>query len=144
MTSRKVHLMKTSSYYNMKTLGSVESFTGGMFAAEITATPGASKYFKGSVVAYSNEIKEKLGVDTSNGVVNKEVAIEMALKGKEYLGVDVCVAFTGNAGPTAMEDKPVGLVYIAINEQVHELNLEGDRDSIRRQAIEFAKNNLHF
>lgn len=128
----------------MKTIGSVESFTGGMFAAEITATPGASNYFKGSIVTYSNDIKEKLGVDTSNGVINKEVAREMALKGKEYLGVDVCVAFTGNAGPTAMEGKPIGLVYIAINEQVYELNLKGDRNSIRRQAIDYVKNNLQF
>ena len=67
------------------TFASIESVTGGMFASEIISIPGASNFFKGSLVTYTNEIKEKLGVDTSQGVINSKVAQEMALKGREYL-----------------------------------------------------------
>ena len=119
-------------------ISTVESFTGGLMAAKLTSIPGASKFYKGSLVSYANEIKEKLGIDTSNGVVNKEVAKEMALKGKEFFNTDLCISFTGNAGPEAMEDKPVGLIFIAINEKVYELNLSGNRDEIRKQAVDFA------
>lgn len=124
----------------MKTLGSIESFTGGLFASTIISKSGASKFFKGSIVAYSNEIKEKLGVDISGGVINKEVAKQMAIKGKKFLNVDICISFTGNAGPISIENKPVGLVYVAINEEVFELNFKGDRNSIREQAVKFAIN----
>ena len=126
----------------MKTIGSIESFTGGLFASTVVSKAGASKYFKGTLVTYNNDLKEKLGIDTSNGVINKQVAIQMALKGKEFLEVDTCVSFTGNAGPEVMDDKPVGLVYISINEEVYELNLEGNRNQIRQRAVEFAINKL--
>ncbi len=122
----------------MKTIGSIESFTGGEFAAKLTSIPGASKFYKGSVITYASNLKEKLGVDISNGVINAKVAKQMALKGKKFLDVDICIAFTGNAGPEAMENKPVGLVYIAINENVYKLQLKGDRTQIRQQAIDFA------
>ncbi|MCK5945722.1 MAG: CinA family protein [Mycoplasmataceae bacterium] len=122
----------------MKTLSSIESLTGGLFASEITSKPGASKYFKGSIVTYQNEIKEKLGIDTTNGVINKETALAMSKAGRKYFDSDICVSFTGNAGPEAMDGKPVGLVFIAINNDVYELNLSGDRNSIRKQAVEFA------
>ncbi|MGL5732555.1 MAG: CinA family protein [Metamycoplasmataceae bacterium] len=120
------------------TFASIESFTGGMFASQIISIPGASKFFKGSLVAYSNEVKEKFGIDTSKGVVNKTVAKEMAIKGKEYFKVDYCFSFTGNAGPSSIENKEVGLVYIAINDQVHELKLTGSRNEIRIKSVEFA------
>lgn len=121
-----------------KTIASVESLTGGGFGYQITKTPGASKFYKGTLVTYANEIKEKLGVDTSQGVVNAEVAQQMALKGKEFFNVDYCISFTGNAGPSVLDNKEVGLVYIAINEQVYELLFKGDRQQIREQAINFA------
>ena len=119
-------------------IATVESFTGGLMAAKITSMSGASKYYKGSLISYSNEIKELLGVDTSNGVINKEVALEMALKGKKYFSVDLCISFTGNAGPTAMEDKPVGEVYIAFNDEWYSPEFKGNRNEIRDQAVEFA------
>ncbi|TCG10754.1 CinA family protein [Mycoplasma todarodis] len=122
----------------MKTLGSIESFTGGAFAAAITSVPGASKYYKGSVITYATELKEKIGVDTSRGVVNAKVAQEMSMKGKEFLGVDTCISFTGNAGPIPMEDKPVGLVYIGINGIVHKKNFTGTRKEIINKAVQFA------
>ena len=125
------------------TISAIESFTGGLFASEIISKPGASKFFKGSLVTYWNEVKEKLGVDTSNGVVNKATALAMAQKGKEYFNTDICVAFTGNAGPEVMDNQPVGKVFIAINEQVFELDLQGNRNEIRKQAVEFALNKIN-
>ncbi len=128
----------------MKTLGSVESITGGLFASKITEKPGASKYFKGSIVSYQNEIKQKLGINTSQGVINKEVALEMSKKGREFLGVDICVSFTGNAGPGILDSKPVGLVFVAINEEVFELNFQGNRKEIREKAVSFALSKLEY
>ncbi len=126
------------------TLASVESFTGGLFAATIVEKSGSSKYFKGSIVTYHNDVKDKLGVNVANGVINSNTALEMAKKGKEFFNVDYCIAFTGNAGPSAMEDKPVGLFYIAINNQVYEFfypNLS--RNEIRKKAVEIAIKKLN-
>ena len=128
-------------------LGSVESFTGGGFAAAITSVSGASSVFKGAYVTYATEEKHRLlniDWDTINrfGVVSQEVAYKMAWHAKCLLNVDICVSFTGNAGPTAMENKPVGEVYIGIAAkdfcQVHAFNLEGDRKTIQNKAINIA------
>ena len=129
------------------TLGSVESFTGGGFAASITSVSGASNVFKGAYVTYATEEKHRLlsiDWDTINkyGVVSQEVAYKMAWHGKCLLDVDISVSFTGHAGPTAMENKPVGEIYIGIAArdfcQVHAFNLEGDRKSIQNKAINIA------
>ena len=129
------------------TLGSVESFTGGSFASLVTSVSGASKMFKGAFVTYATEEKHRLlniDLETINkyGVVSQEVAYKMAWHGKCLLNVDVCVSFTGNAGPTAMEGKPVGEVYIGIAAkdfcQVHAFNLDGDRKTIQNKAINIA------
>ena len=133
---------------NNLTIGSVESYTGGLFAATITGVPGASKVFPGSIVTYANEIKEKLvGVKEITihqyGVVSKEVAQEMADGGREKLGVDICVSFTGNAGPTALDRLPVGRVVIGISTKpktmLYELQLDNcDRNRIREISVEQA------
>ena len=126
------------------TLGSVESFTGGLFAREMTAVPGASKFYKGGLVTYATEEKVRLlGISHKDvdqyGVVSKEIALQMAELGREKLNVDVCISFTGNAGPDAMENKPVGEVYIglATKEKVEAFpyQLEGDRHKIQENAI---------
>jgi PncC family amidohydrolase len=102
------------------TLGAVESATGGLIAHLITEVPGSSDYFKGSVTAYSNEVKAGVvGVDTSlierYGAVSPEVAEAMALGGRKLLGVDICLADTGIAGPGgATAGKPVGLFYLGL------------------------------
>lgn len=136
---------------NKLTLGSVESFTGGLFASEITSVSGASGFFKGCIVTYATEEKIKLlNIDKKIvdkfGVVSKEIAEEMARKGREVLGVDVCVSFTGNAGPSAMENKPVGLVFIGIFDgkecYVIEKNIVGSRNFIRNEAILIASDYL--
>lgn len=101
------------------TLGSVESMTGGLFAARITDVPGSSAVFKGTIVTYNVEEKINIvGVSKSTieqyGVVSKEVAEEMAEKGRKLLNVDVCVAVTGNAGPTCEPGgEPAGVFYVA-------------------------------
>ena len=86
------------------TLGTVESATGGLIAHLITNIPGSSDVFQGSIVSYSNEIKMKIvGVKKTTlekyGAVSSPVAAEMAAGGRKTLGVDICVADTGIAGP---------------------------------------------
>ena len=102
------------------TLATAESCTGGKIAEHITALPGASAYFKGSVVSYATETKiEVLKVDREliekHSVVSKEVAEAMAANARILLKTDFAVATTGNAGPTKGDsDADVGTVFIAI------------------------------
>jgi nicotinamide-nucleotide amidase len=102
------------------TIGTIESCTGGLLANSIVSNSGASHYFTGSLITYSNDQKHRLAnvsVDSilNFGAVSEEVAIEMANRAKERLGVDICISTTGIAGPDGgTEDKPVGLVWIAI------------------------------
>ena len=84
------------------------------------------------------KLKKKLGVDISNGVINSKVALEMAKKGKIFLDVDICVSFTGVAGPSEVENKKVGLCYIAINNKVYKNEFSGGRILIIEQAVNFA------
>ncbi len=130
-----------------RTLGSVESFTGGGFAKAITEVSGASHFFKGALVTYATEEKNRLlGVSYKDidefGVVSKEIAGQMASNGKKLLNVDYCISFTGNAGPSAMEGKPVGEIHIGIafldKAQVFSFNLEGSREEIQGKAINIA------
>ena len=103
------------------TLATAESFTGGRIAEQITAVPGASNYFKGSVVCYATAVKVKvLGVPQelidAHSVVSEEVAKAMAKNVRKVLGADVAIATTGNAGPTKGDsDADVGTVFIAIS-----------------------------
>lgn len=130
-----------------RTLSCCESFTGGGFAEAITSVSGASHFFKGGIVSYAAETKNRIvGISYETidkyGVVSQEVAGEMASHTKALLNTDYCVAFTGNAGPEAMEGKPVGEIYIAIafydKCQVFKYNLTGDRKNIQNKAIYIA------
>ncbi len=129
------------------TLGSVESFTGGMFAKEITAVSGASKFYKGGLVTYATEEKARLlGISKDDieeyGVVSQQIAYQMAENGRDLLDVDVCVSFTGNAGPEAMEGKPVGEIYIGLSSKdgtlVFPFMLKGTRNSIQEEGVKNA------
>jgi PncC family amidohydrolase len=128
------------------TLACMESLTGGLFAATFTAIPGASKAFKGGYVTYSNDAKIKAGVRKETldtyGAISKECAEEMALACSRTLGTDVSVSFTGNAGPEAQEDKPVGDVYLAIRVLTKlyaiKAHFSGDRAEVRNQCVELA------
>ncbi len=97
-----------------------ESCTGGLLSSQITAVAGSSKVFKGSVIAYSNEIKNlilNVPKDLLNnyGAVSEEVAESMATGVKNKFNSDWAISISGIAGPSgASELKPIGLVYIAI------------------------------
>ena len=103
-----------------KNFGTAESCTGGYIAHLITGVPGASNYFPGTVVTYSNEMKTKLlGVraDTlaQHGAVSEQTVREMAQGALDTLGVDVALAVSGIAGPDGgTPDKPVGTVWMAV------------------------------
>ena len=101
-------------------LGTAESCTGGKIAQQITSIPGASAYFKGSIVSYATETKiELLKVSKATidqfSVVSAEVAVEMATNLRNILKIDFAIATTGNAGPTKGDsDAEVGTVFIAV------------------------------
>ncbi len=130
------------------TLGAVESATGGLISHLITNVAGSSDYYKGSVTAYSNEIKMKVvGVKEAtlkqHGAVSPQVAEEMAAGGRKVLGVDVCLADTGIAGPTgATPGKPVGLFYIGLSHKGGTYSRQhifsGDREQNKLSAAEAA------
>ncbi|HPT13669.1 MAG TPA: competence/damage-inducible protein A [Bacteroidales bacterium] len=103
-----------------KTLATAESCTGGYLAHLITSISGSSEYFKGSVIAYANEIKERmLGVEpetlAKHGAVSEETVKQMAEGIRSKFKVDYAVATSGIAGPTGgSPEKPVGTTWIAI------------------------------
>ena len=102
------------------TLAVAESCTGGALSGAFTAMPGASAYFLGSVVSYSNSVKEQvLGVDPADlrryGAVSQQVAEQMAAGVRRITGADYAISTTGIAGPSGgSEEKPVGTVWIGI------------------------------
>jgi len=102
------------------TLATMESCSGGLLANTITDVPGSSKYFKGGLVAYTNEVKISHGVSAAliaqHGAISPEVAGDMARVARERLGADIGVGITGVAGPTEDEGKPIGTVHIAIDD----------------------------
>lgn len=101
-------------------LGLAESCTGGYIASRISAIPGCSSYFKGGVIAYSNEIKiDSLHVNPKDifeqGVVSETVVKQMVQGAKSVLNVDCAIASSGIAGPSGgTEEKPVGTIWIAV------------------------------
>ena len=102
-----------------ETIATAESCTGGNIAHKITSIPGSSAYFKGSVVAYSNEIKSRiLGVDeeliSTHGAVSREVVEAMAIGAKKLMKTNYAIATSGIAGPDGgTTEKPIGTVWIA-------------------------------
>ncbi len=126
------------------TLAIAESCTGGLVSHCITNVRGSSLYFKGSVIAYSNRIKESiLDVDkqvlAKHGAVSRECALEMAIGIRKLYNVTYGLSITGIAGPDGgTSEKPVGLVYIALvsdkGESVEEYKLGGHRLKIKEKA----------
>lgn len=111
------HLLQSRS----KTVGTIESCTGGRIAASFVAVPGSSSYFEGSIVSYSNSVKNSLvGVTLDSldryGAVSEEVVVQMAENGAKCLNTSYCIAVSGIAGPDGgSEEKPVGMVWIAVH-----------------------------
>jgi len=157
MAETEAEIARLISEYQDKTgksltIGSVESATGGRIADRITNVPGSSDYFKGSVVAYSNEAKiALLGVQKATignyGAVSEQTALEMAQGGRKLLDVDICVSDTGIAGPSGdTPEKPVGLFYLGLAAEGENLSRKhvfpGSREENKRDAAEAALNML--
>ena len=128
-----------------RTISTAESFTGGKIASILSAIPGASAYFKGSVVSYATEAKVNvLGVSQDLvdkfSVVSAEVASAMALNVKEMLKTDYAIATTGNAGPTKGDSEAeIGAVFIALATPegiiVEEFNFGQPREKVIDRAV---------
>lgn len=130
---------------NNKTISFAESCTGGSLSSLITKVPGASKFFKGSIVSYSHFSKtELLKVDIEKiikySAVSQEIAIEMATNVRKQFKTDYSISITGNAGPTIDGIKSkVGDCFIAISysEGVFSIykNFLADRDEFIQAAV---------
>lgn len=131
------------------TFGFAESCTGGLVSSQVTKLPGVSKVYNGSIVAYSNSLKERLlnvGVNDlkSYGAVSSEVAKAMASGALPALGVDFAISLTGIAGPEGgTPDKPVGLVWFGFaSSRAHTTSekkiFSGTREQVQLQATHHA------
>lgn len=132
--------------YTKATLATAESCTGGYLSHLITAISGSSEYYKGSVIAYSNEIKtEVLGVKEvtliEHGAVSCETAEQMALGVMKRFNTTFAIATTGIAGPTGgSKEKPVGTVWIAVSSQKGIISKKFQINLGRLQNIKFFSN----
>lgn len=119
-------------------LGLAESMTGGLVASRLVNVPGSSAWFRGSVVAYDEQVKfDLLGVP-EGPVVSEAAARAMAEGARKVLGADVGLSVTGVAGPAEQDGRPVGTVLFGLaldgDTAVVEIRLPGDRESIRQYA----------
>lgn len=127
-------------------LGVVESCTGGLLGATLTRLPGASDFFEGGVLTYSNRVKMKSvyvreSTLQQQGAVSQECVKEMANGGLVALDVDCCLSVSGIAGPTGgTAEKPVGTVWFGLAVRHKSIEafhcvFQGDRELIRLQAV---------
>jgi nicotinamide-nucleotide amidase len=133
------------------TVATAESLTGGLVCATLISVAGASDVVLGGVVAYAPQAKiDLLGVDAAlianHGTVDAEVAAQLAIGARERFGATYGLSTTGVAGPDPSEGKPVGTVHVAIagpdGVSTNELQLDGDRDTIRRGTVEVVLSQL--
>ncbi|MDQ1722273.1 MAG: nicotinamide-nucleotide amidase [Pseudonocardiales bacterium] len=134
-----------------QTVAVAESVTGGLLAAALTSTAGSSATFRGGLVVYATDLKTRLaGVPESllaeHGPIAPQVALELARGVRSRLSASWGVGVTGVAGPQPQDSKAVGTVFLSVVgpgpdggiESVSELNLTGDRNTIRMQIVEQA------
>lgn len=135
--------------YRRLTLGLAESCTGGLLSSRIVSMPGVSSFYRGALVSYSNEVKERVlkvpkGLLSTVGAVSRPVALRMASGVCQLLDCDWGVAVTGIAGPSGgRPDKPVGTVCFGIKGPGVEFSEEirfhdGSRSRIQQDAVEHA------
>jgi len=136
----KIHAYFKGSHSNLSV---AESCTGGLIGHLLTTLPGASEFFDSSVVCYSTESKvELLGIRKSfigrHGAISEETAREMAVAVRQKRGTDFSLSVTGNLGPNPMEERQVGLVYMAVDWERETVSrgmlFEGDRETIKHSA----------
>ena len=131
-----IDLAKAKGWTN----GTAESATGGLLAGRLTAAPGSSDVFRGSIVAYASDLKhDLLGVGDeiiADGVVSEETALAMAQGARQRLAVDVAVSVTGFAGPSG-EAPGTMIVAVATPEraQARTLRMPGDRERVRTYTV---------
>ncbi len=147
-------IKKISSILNKKKLrlSIAESCTGGHISNAITNLPGSSKFFDMSVICYSiNSKKSILGISDSvlkkHGMISEKMAVAMAISVRKMSRTDISLSITGIAGPEKIEEKEVGLVYIAVStEDLIEstgLQFKGNRENIKKEASLEALRFLH-
>ena len=129
------------------TVAVAESCTGGLLGAAITELAGASDYFAGGVITYTNDAKELLlGVPyeilESVGAISEDVAAAMADRVRVKLGTDIGIGITGVAGPAGAEEKEAGTIFVAVTSRATRLVrlMQGDegREKNRQRAVEMA------
>ena len=131
-----------------KTVGTAESCTGGRIAEAIISVPGASKYFKGGIISYTNEIKESLlGVDhellEEKTAVCEEVAVEMVKGACRALNTNYAISATGIAGPSGgTKDIPVGTIWLACGNADRTVTLKVEEDHGRDINLAIATNKV--
>jgi len=121
------------------TLGLAESLTGGLASSRLVNVPGASRWFRGSVVSYASEVKFALLGVPEGPVVSEEAARAMADGARRVLEADVGLSITGVAGPDPQDGKPPGTVFVGLARTGHPttafgFNVPGDRDRVRQYA----------
>jgi nicotinamide-nucleotide amidase len=129
------------------TVAVAESLTGGMVASALAAAEAASGWFRGSLVAYSSEVKHDV-LDVPDGpVVSAEAARAMARGVRRLLGADVAVAVTGVGGPTPQDGQAPGTVYVAVDDgrrqRVQRLELTGEPPEVCAAAADATLSLLH-
>ena len=131
-------------YSTGKTLSTAESCTGGRIAESIIAVPGASDYFKGGIICYTNEVKERLlHVDPKlieeKTAVCEEVAVSMVKGATQALNTDFAVAATGIAGPGGgTKDIPVGTIWLACGSKEKVITCKLEEDNGRDKNLAYA------
>ena len=146
LSSELGELLKERNYM----LATAESCTGGNISATITAVPGSSEYYKGSIIAYSNEVKMNLlqvkeQTLIKHGAVSEETVREMVKGAMKSLNTDCAVATSGIAGPSGgTPDKPVVTVWIAAGSRKKIITLKQEKDEGREQNILHATYNALF
>jgi nicotinamide-nucleotide amidase len=129
------------------TVAVAESLTGGLLGSTLTDMPGASRTFRGGVLAYATDLKASLldvpaPLLNAEGAVSAQVAAAMAAGVRDRLGATYGVALTGVAGPDSQDGKAPGTVFVGVagpdGGHVRELSLEGDRAAIREGAVRAA------
>ena len=129
-----------------KTVGTAESCTGGRIAEAIISVPGASKYFKGGIISYVDEVKENLLYVSPELLLEKtavceEVAIEMVKGACKALNTDFAIAATGIAGPTGgTKEIPVGTIWLACGSLDRQVTLKVQEDHGRDINLAIATN----
>lgn len=141
LASRTVEVLQEKNW----TISAAESLTAGLFQSELAAIPGASAVLIGGMVTYSSDSKiTQLGIPQEiiekHGVVSEECAVAMAMRIKEAFNTDIGVGLTGAAGPSSLEGKPAGTVWIAIAfpngiVKSHELHLSDMRNTNRLRVV---------